>query len=78
MKQRYYSFFRGIDAVEMAERFWDENISKIRAWYKGLQKPDDLVITASPEFLIKPICRRLGIQNLIASEVPSAALPGTA
>ena len=69
MKQRYYCFFRGIDAVEMAERFWDENIAKIRNWYKSLQKHDDLVITASPEFLIKPICRRLGIQNLIASEV---------
>ena len=69
MKQRYYSFFRGIDVIEMAERFWDENIVKIRAWYQSLHRHDDLVITASPEFLIKPICRRLGIRNLIASEV---------
>ena len=69
MKQRYYSFFKGVDTIAMAEKFWDEHISKIRTWYKGLQKEDDLVITASPEFLIRPICDRLGIKNLIASEV---------
>ena len=69
MKQRYYSFFKGVDTLSMAELFWDENISKIRTWYKELQKEDDLVITASPEFLIRPICKRLGIKNLIASKV---------
>ena len=69
MKQRYYTFFKGVDTIAMAELFWDEHISKIRPWYKELQQPDDLVITASPEFLIRPICERLGIKNLIASEV---------
>ena len=28
-----------------------------------------MVISASPEFLLQPICRRLGISNLIASKV---------
>ena len=72
MKQRYYSFFKSIDAPAMAERFWDENISKIRTWFEGMHREDDLVITASPEFLIRPICRRLGISNLIASKVDPA------
>ena len=72
MKQRYYSFFKGVDVIAMAEKFWDENMSKIRTWYKGLQRSDDLVITASPEFLIRPICDRLGIKNLIASDVDTA------
>ena len=69
MKQRYYAFFKGIDAEEMAERFWDANSGRIFDWYKPLQNEDDLVITASPDFLIRPICRRLGIKYLIASEV---------
>ena len=69
MKQRYYRFFRGIDTLKEAELFWDASISKIRTWYKDLQRQDDLVITASPEFLIRPICERLGIRNLIASQV---------
>ncbi len=72
MKQRYYRFFRGVDVEAMAEEFWDENISKIRPWYEGLHREDDLVITASPEFLIRPICRRLGIKKLIASKVDVA------
>ena len=33
------------------------------------QKPDDMIISASPEFLLKPICEKLGIQHLIASKV---------
>lgn len=69
MKQRYYAFFKGIDALEMAEKFWDANADRIFEWYGKVQKDDDLVITASPEFLIRPICDRLGIKNLIASEV---------
>lgn len=69
MKQRYYAFFRGIDATDMVERFWDEAMVRIRKWYAGMHREDDLVITASPEFLIRPICDRLGIRNLIASQV---------
>ncbi len=69
MKQRYYSFFKGVDTIAMAEEFWDANMDRIRTWYKGLHRDDDLVITASPEFLIRPVCERLGIKRLIASQV---------
>ena len=33
------------------------------------QREDDVIISASPEFLLKPICIRLGISNLMASVV---------
>lgn len=69
MKQRYYAFFKGIDAVAMAEEFWDENIDQMFPWYRDVQDDSDLVISASPEFLVKAACRRIGVSNVIASEV---------
>ena len=32
-------------------------------------RPDDVVISASPEFLLRPICEKLEIHTLIASRV---------
>lgn len=69
LKEYFFSFLSGIDAEKMAEEFWDKNYRKICKWYLLQQAHDDIVISASPEFLLKPICRRLQIQHLIASEV---------
>lgn len=43
----------------------------IKTFYRERQSPDDLVISASPEFLIGEVCRRLGIA-WIASPVNPA------
>ena len=51
------------------EEFWDENAEHIKEWYLLQQREDDVVISASPEFLLRPICRRLGIHYLLASVV---------
>ena len=42
---------------------------RIRPWYLAQKRPDDLVISASPEFLLAPACRMLGIRAPIASRV---------
>ncbi len=49
--------------------FWDENIGRVKAFYGRLHRPDDVVVSASPEFLILPACRRLGIGHALASPV---------
>lgn len=69
MKQRFYRFFTGYDAEGLLEEFWDKHESRIFPWYPGQQEESDIVISASPEFLLKPICQRLGIRHLIASRV---------
>ena len=69
LKEYFFSFLSGINAEKLTEDFWDQNHHKIYRWYLEQQKPDDLVISASPEFLLKPICQRLGIHHLIASKV---------
>lgn len=71
MKQHFYHIFTGYDAEGLLEEFWDSHQHKIFPWYPGQQEETDIVISASPEFLLKPICKRLGIRHLIASRVDS-------
>jgi len=69
-KEKFYSFLKGInDTDKFVNEFWDKNQNKIKQWYKNSQKDDDLIISASPTFLLSEICRRVGINYLIASEV---------
>ena len=69
-KERFYRIFTGYDAEGLLEEFWDKHEHKIFEWYPdGLQAETDIVISASPEFLLEPICRRLGIKTLMASRV---------
>ena len=69
LKQAYYRFFRYVDMEKMSKRFWDSRQDRIFPWYKDIQRGDDLVISASPEFHIREICFRIGIKNVIASKV---------
>jgi HAD superfamily phosphoserine phosphatase-like hydrolase len=63
-------FFRSIEDIDAGcAEFWDKNIKKIKPFYKELRREDDLIITASPDFSIAEICKRLGIDNFIASEI---------
>ena len=49
--------------------FWKEYIGNIKPFYLKQKKDDDVIISASPEFLLKPVCKRLKIKNLMASKV---------
>ncbi|NLG24535.1 MAG: haloacid dehalogenase-like hydrolase [Clostridiales bacterium] len=72
-KQRLFGFMRQLDDVDREiERFWDGHIDKIKRWYRIQMKPDDLVISASPAFLVAPACRRLGLRPPLASPVDAA------
>ena len=72
MKETFYRLFTGFDAPALLEEFWDTHQKNIFPWYPGKQQQeDDIIISASPEFLLEPICARLGIRHLIASRVDS-------
>ncbi len=69
-KERMYRFLRYVPDIDAElNLFWDKHESGIKPWYSERQREDDLIISASPEFLLKPICERLGIKGLIASRV---------
>lgn len=69
-KEKMYGFLRYIPDIDSTLcDFWDKNEYKVKQWYKERHKDSDIIISASPEFLLKPICKRLGIKSLIASRV---------
>lgn len=69
-KEDFYSFLQEIDDIDSAlADFWDEHEVNIKDWYLKMQREDDVIISASPEFLLKPICDKLGIKYLMASRV---------
>lgn len=69
-KECFFSFVKQIDILEKdVKEFWDLNEFKIMNWYKENQKKDDLIISASPFFLLNEICKRQKIEYLIASKV---------
>lgn len=72
MKERIYRFLRDVNTQPMVESFWATHQKNIYPWYPGQQQEDDIVISASPEFLLEPICGILGIKTLMASRVDPA------
>ena len=69
-KEEFYSFFCKLDNIEnMVIDFWNIKENKIKKWYVEIQNMNDIVISASPYFLLEEICKRIKIHNLIASEV---------
>lgn len=70
MKEMYFSFLKGIRTDKtFVDDFWKQNQNKIKEWYLNQKRKDDVIISASPEFLLKPICEILGVENLIATKV---------
>ena len=70
-KEVMYRFLRYCDIQKDLNDFWQRNKFKIKHFYLKNKKDDDVIISASPEFLLKPICNELGINTLIASCVDS-------
>ena len=68
-KREFYQFVREIpDVTASVKEFWNGHITHIGQWYRDVSKDTDLIISASPDFLILPICKRLNVRG-IASEV---------
>ena len=63
LKEKIFAFLPYLDDVdaEVAE-FWARNGGRIEKWYLAQKRDDDLIISASPEFLLAPICERLGVR----------------
>jgi len=70
MKEDFFSFLVKIDDVDkIVDCFWKKNNKKIKKWYLDNKRKTDVIISASPEFLLRPLCDSLGIKQLIATDV---------
>lgn len=68
-KEKMYRFLNYCKIDTDVADFWDKHQHKIKDFYLKQQRTDDVIISASPEFLLEPICKRLNINHLIASKV---------
>ena len=70
MKEKLYKCLRRVPDMEKElSLFWDKHIKNIEKWYLDVKREDDVIISASPEFLVSEACRRLGIKHVMASRV---------
>lgn len=68
-KSKFFAFVKNINDIDdFVKQFWDENEKKIKAFYLEKHNDSDYVISASPEFLLKEIAKRLKF-NLVATVV---------
>lgn len=69
VKERFYRYLRHVpDVREEVERFWLTHDKNLKDWYFAQKREDDLIISASPEFLLEPLMKRLEL-TMIASRV---------
>lgn len=63
-------------ADRFAVKFWNKNMKRIKAWYLEQKRDDDVVISASPRFLVEEACKRLGIRCIATNLDTHARLHG--
>jgi len=66
-KQAFFGFLKYLENTSVTvDNFWQCHAHKIKACYLKRKRPDDVIISASPEFLLRPVC---GDAILIGSRV---------
>ena len=69
-KENFFHMFTYVDDMEeVVDAFTTEKLNHVKDFYKQFQQDDDVVISASPDFLISSFCKKVGIQTCIASPV---------
>lgn len=69
-KEHFFAFLLYLpDREAILDQFCAEYRKKIAPWYRNQKRDDDVVISASPKFLVERFCRAEAVRNVIASEV---------
>ena len=69
-KQKLFSIVTKIPDIDKAVLdFWQEHRKNIKKWYMEMKDSTDIIISASPEFLLEPICTELGVECMMATKV---------
>jgi phosphoserine phosphatase len=72
-KSNFFVFLRGVKNVESGvDQFWKVHDRKLKRWYLAKDHETDVIISASPEFLLRPIFQRLEAFQLIATSMDPA------
>lgn len=68
-KSKVFSFVGKIENLEeMTEMFAKKNKHKIKKYYFTNRKDDDIVISASLDFYLLPLCKEIGLNNVMCTK----------
>ncbi|MDR1409470.1 MAG: haloacid dehalogenase-like hydrolase [Oscillospiraceae bacterium] len=73
--RRFFCFLPFVNAEKLARHFWRHELKNIRAFFlpKNRTRPA-VVCSASPEFLLKPICDLLAVDTLVCTNLDSGEI----
>ena len=70
VKEAAFEFLKDVDDIGvLVALFWSRNNKKIAHWYSEQRSDHDLVLSASPEFLLQPIVESLGVRGLLGTNM---------
>lgn len=70
IKQVAFRFLKSLKNVDQqVERFWTAHQDKLEDWYLEQKQASDIIISASPEFLLAPVAAKLGARTLIGTNM---------
>ncbi len=65
-----YRVLKKIDDIDATlEAYWDEHEKYVLGWYRKAMRPDDVIATGTPRFLMEPMLKRLGLSGLVATDM---------
>ena len=68
LKQQLFSFLPRLrDPDRTVHDFWREHRKNLQPWYLRQKRTDDVIVSASPEFLLRPIAEKLGVRLIATS-----------
>lgn len=69
MKEKLFSFVTSIDNLnEYTLEFAEKQKDNIKENYKKTRKNDDVIVSASLDFYLIPLCQSIGIKNVICTK----------
>lgn len=69
-KSHLFSYLRHMPDIDRAvETFWNRKSRNLKGWYLAKDHSRDVIVSASPEFLLEPICSRLRVCRLLGTRM---------
>jgi len=69
VKQIAFSFVKDVKDIDLeVDRFWKKYANKLSPWYLEKKQTTDIIVSASPEFLLRPVSDDLNV-GLIATRM---------
>lgn len=69
-RQWQYSFLKKVDDIDsLLEDYWNQAEKYVKKWYLEVKQPDDIIASGTPEFLMLPILKRLGLKDIVATDM---------